>query len=135
MATDPAATPAVDPAAKPAVAGKPRKARVPGAPPKSQVRTLTAGKDSLVFRADIRNDGSVDTYISVRELAEDGKSYKSTRGASAKYKSLDEANKATDAAVAAAVKNGWTARAQGAGGYKPRPDAFGLNNLPKPRTK
>jgi len=125
-------TPPTAPAPK---AAKPRAPRVPGAPPKTHVRSVSAGKDRLLFIAHGRKDGSWDSYVTHKEAGPDGKVAKTTVGAKAKYKDLPGAVAAGEAFVNQAKKDGWTVGSFGPrGGGASKPDAFSLSNLPKPKT-
>lgn len=106
---------------------------------KTFVRTLTAkeGKDTLQFVASLKKDGKYSVYATHREVGEDGKLIKSSRGASSVAEDLDKAKENIEGGVKMAIKAGWVERKPGVGGggFKPRPDSFQLSNLPKPRGK
>lgn len=110
---------------------KTRKPRDPNAPAKSFVRTVTSGKDSLTFRADIRKNGSVKSHVIHRTT--DGKTVTTKRGATVEYADLSAAKAAFDEGVKAAIKQGWQEPKLGGGGYVAKPDAFTLNSLPAPK--
>lgn len=106
---------------------------------KTFVRTLTAkeGKDTLQFVASLKKDGKYSVYATHREVDENGKLVKSSRGASSVAEDIDKAKENIEGGVKMAIKAGWVERKPGAGGggFKPRPDSFQLSNLPKPRGK
>lgn len=102
--------------------------------PKSYVRTLSDGKNVLQFLANQKKDGSFSTYVAFRER-DGGKTVKTTRGNSATYSSLAEAKAAIEGGVSRAIGEGWKERKAGSGnaGFKPKPDSFTLDTLPKPQ--
>jgi hypothetical protein len=118
------------PAAAPA---KTRKPRDPNAPAKSFVRSVTSGKDSLTFRADIRKNGSIKSHVIHRTT--DGKTVTTKRGATVEYPNLDAAKAAFDEGIKAALAKGWSEPKLGGGGYVAKPDAFTLSSLPAPKNK
>jgi len=100
--------------------------------PQSYVRTLTDGGNQLQFIATVKKDGSVNSYVVHRINGPDGKLVKSERGGTVSYPDLASAKVAIESGVKSAVKGGWSERKGGGGGFKARPDAFSLSNLPKP---
>lgn len=103
---------------------------------KSFVKTLSApapSKDTMQFVANKTKEGKWSSYVTTREVGEDGKTAKTTRGGSVPYETLDLAKAGIDKAAKEAVKKGWLERKAGGGGFKPRADAFSLSNLPAPK--
>ena len=102
--------------------------------PQSITRTLVSGKEQMMFIGIIRKDGTVGTYVTHRILKDDGKLEKSKRGATSEHASVADAHTAIAAGIAIAVKKGWQERKGGppSGGFRARPDAFSIDNLPSP---
>lgn len=100
---------------------------------KSFSRILRSGKDTLEFRNEIKADGSVKSVVIYRE---DGKV--KDRGLSVAYPNLEAAKTAMAGPIAAALAKGWE-KPQPVDisklGFKAKPDAFGLADLPAPRSK
>ena len=104
--------------------------------PKSITRTLVNGNEQMVFSGIVRKDGTVGTFITVRTLKADGKLEKSSRGGTSEQPNLAAAHKAISGGVALAVKKGWQERKGGpTSGFRARPDAFTIDNLPSPSKK
>ncbi len=108
--------------------------KAPAAPvkePKSFAQNLSGPKgDSLRFSAVRRPDGSIDAFVTLFVRDEKGKVLKSERGASSKHRNFTAAREWVDAGVERALKAGWKRRKGGGG--RSKPDAFTLDNLPKP---
>jgi hypothetical protein len=101
--------------------------------PKSFSRVLRSGKDTIEFRNEIHADGSVRAIVIVRE---DGKVV--SRGGSVKYANLELAKAAMAKPLADALAKGWEKPAAvdiAKYGFKAKPDAFSLADLPAPRSK
>jgi len=94
--------------------------------------TLSDGKRTqLRCGAAMRKDGRYNAFVTLIERDEAGKVKESKRGASATLANFAEAQEYVSAAVKKAISEGWTKR-RGGGGFVAKPDAFGLENLPKP---
>ena len=102
--------------------------------PKSITRSLVGpNKEQMVFSGVIRKDGTVGTFVTHRILKDDGKLKESKRGATSEHTNVADAHKAIAAGVALAVKKGWQEQKAGPpSGFRARPDAFTIDNLPSP---
>jgi hypothetical protein len=117
MDTNPTPAPTPDPA----------KTKIKGV---STSLTSPAGKDgpSLRFTALSKKDGSFRTFATYVEKGKDGKNV-NKQGASSTHPSMEQAKKAIDEMIAAAVAKGWVQRHTGR--IAAKPDAFDLANLPR----
>lgn len=98
---------------------------------KSYTKTLVAGFDVLQFIA-AQGKADVSVYAVHIEKSDAKTVTKRERGASFKVANMDQAIEDVDAAVAQAVKDGWKLP-EVKGGFVPKPDAFSITSLPKPR--
>ena len=112
---------------------------------KSYTKTLHGDEMKLIFVAVVTKDGAgsyilhqdrtIDKTGAVKwiaHVAEDGTS--AGRGATQRHDTMEAAKTAVDNGVKAAIKAGWKKPA-GPAGFKPKPDAFSLDKLPKAAKK
>lgn len=116
----------------PAAPPKAKRKRAEG-PPKSKTVTLTSGKDTLQFVAQVTKDGGASGHVLETKVGADGKKT-SDRGATISGTSLEDVLLKYEAAIKDAEGKGWKKRVPVVlAGYKPRPDAFDLASIPAPR--
>ena len=99
---------------------------------KTRITTVTAPGQALRFLVIAQKAGAAAfRVLHVTPSTADPKKKVVVIGARAKFATVDAAIKHQDAAVAAAVKDGWTLTTRTFGGAA-KPDAFSLTSLPKP---
>lgn len=127
-------TPAVAVASAAPVKAK-RAPRVAGAAQKSIVRALKgSGKDTFSVIASQKKDGKWGVYTSVNYFKADGSKEKHERGASVSVDTLEAAKAAVEERVQKAAADGWKLPSPTPiGKFNAKPDAYGLDSLPKPR--
>lgn len=99
--------------------------------PKSFVRTVVSGRDSFQMVAAVGKTG-VSIYGILIEKDANGKTTKRERGVSSRVDSMEAATAEVEKIIEAQVRAGW-ARPAVKGGFRQKPDAFGLDALPAPR--
>jgi hypothetical protein len=99
---------------------------------KSYTKTLHGEQSRLIFVAVVSKVGATSYVL---HQVKDGDKWKTeARGATESHPDITAASKAVDAGVTAALKGGWRKPA-GPAGFKPKPDAFSLSNLPPAKPK
>ena len=99
--------------------------------PRSMSVALRSGdKETLRIVAVFKKDGTATTYV-IHSVKDPKGKPQNTRGGTEQHPTADAAKKAVERLAKEAEKRGWKRGARRAG-FQAKPDAFTVDNLPKP---